>query len=165
MTNIYGVYINSQAATGITNSYGIYQAGTTDTNFFGGKMTGNFGGRITWTPTITASGSMTITSVSITAASYVQVGPLIWFEVEFHGVLGGTLDQFVSASLPVASASIGGRSPVFGVFSYTDTSHWQGCYSVINNGGSSVSWVANGGANFTTSGTAYFSASGFYAIA
>jgi hypothetical protein len=36
MTNLYGIYINPQAATGITNSYGIYQAGSSDINSFSG---------------------------------------------------------------------------------------------------------------------------------
>ena len=162
ITTNYGVLINAQNATGITTSYGIYQSGSSDQNYFAGKMTGNMGGRQSWTPTISASGAMTITSVTITNATYLQIGPLVWFEIEFFGTLGGTLNQVVTSTLPITAATIGGRTPVFGVFSYADTSHWQGCYSVINNGGNTMGWVVNGGANFSTAGVTYFSASGFY---
>jgi hypothetical protein len=37
MTNVYGVYINTITRTGITNPWGIYQAGTSDLNYFGGN--------------------------------------------------------------------------------------------------------------------------------
>jgi hypothetical protein len=38
MTNVYGVYINTITRTGITNPWGIYQAGTSDLNYFAGAV-------------------------------------------------------------------------------------------------------------------------------
>ncbi|PIZ63653.1 hypothetical protein COY17_00395, partial [Candidatus Saccharibacteria bacterium CG_4_10_14_0_2_um_filter_52_9] len=38
VTNSYGLYVNAQKITGVTNGYGIYQAGTTDLNYFGGNV-------------------------------------------------------------------------------------------------------------------------------
>jgi len=38
ITNVYGVFVNTQKITGVTNAYGVYQAGAADTNFFAGKM-------------------------------------------------------------------------------------------------------------------------------
>jgi hypothetical protein len=37
MTNAYGVYISAQAATGITNPWGVYQLGATTKNYLQGK--------------------------------------------------------------------------------------------------------------------------------
>lgn len=39
LTNSYGIYINRQALTGVTNAYGIVQAGASDLNRFAGPTT------------------------------------------------------------------------------------------------------------------------------
>lgn len=45
MTNAYGVYISAQAATGITNPWGVYQLGATTKNLFAGPLVlGSTGG-------------------------------------------------------------------------------------------------------------------------
>lgn len=56
----------------------------------------------TWTPAVTASGSMTVSGVTITTAQYTQVGPLIFFQVSASFTLGGTAATDVYISLPVA---------------------------------------------------------------
>ncbi len=38
ITNAYGLYIESQKPTGVTNGYGVYAAGTSDINYFGGTV-------------------------------------------------------------------------------------------------------------------------------
>jgi len=37
ITNDYGLYVQSQKVTGVTNAYGVYQAGANDINYFGGS--------------------------------------------------------------------------------------------------------------------------------
>jgi hypothetical protein len=49
VTNSTGLRIEAQKGVGVTNGYGIYQVGTSDTNFFGGKM---------MIPTLGSSGMM-----------------------------------------------------------------------------------------------------------
>jgi hypothetical protein len=38
ITNAYGLRLNSQMVTGVTNGYGVYQTGATDINYFAGKV-------------------------------------------------------------------------------------------------------------------------------
>lgn len=59
-----------------------------------------FGPWITWTPTITASGSMTITSIVINEALYIQVGPITFFKIYIQGLIGGTLGPAINVTLP-----------------------------------------------------------------
>lgn len=56
----------------------------------------------TWTPTVTASGSMTISSLSVKLAAYLQVGPITLFNVWVQATLGGTASTSVNVSLPTA---------------------------------------------------------------
>ena len=43
ITNLYGLFINTQKATNVTNAYGIYQAGVDDLNIINGRTTINSG--------------------------------------------------------------------------------------------------------------------------
>jgi hypothetical protein len=86
-----------------------------------------------WTPTVTATGSMTISSLSWARKRWMRIGPLIYFEVNFSFTTGGTastgvyitfhselaaLDDFVTA--PVGYQDGGGT--VVGVAqSYSST--------------------------------------------
>jgi hypothetical protein len=38
ITNAYGLYITGQKVTGVTNGYGVYQVGATDSNYFAGSI-------------------------------------------------------------------------------------------------------------------------------
>jgi hypothetical protein len=38
ITNAYGLRVGAQAVSGVTNAYGVYQAGASDTNYFAGKV-------------------------------------------------------------------------------------------------------------------------------
>jgi hypothetical protein len=81
----------------------------------------SFGGNwANWTPTLTASGSMTISGVTITDAQYLRVGPLVFFKLVCAFTLGGTLDLQVNATPPV---------PVVGVYSGI-TVMWAGTPTV-----------------------------------
>lgn len=54
----------------------------------------------TWTPSISASGSMTVSSVSITGAYFVCQGNLVVFAAQGSCTLGGTASGSVLFSLP-----------------------------------------------------------------
>jgi hypothetical protein len=150
-------------AVGLSTSGGLTVSGGTFSS--SQALAGTLGGRTAWTPTITGSGAMTVASTTITNATYIRIGPLVWFELEFGTTLGGTLNQYVSATLPFTAASIGGRTALSGDFSYTDSSHWQPGYVVINNGATTVAIVVPNGGSFTTSGVTYFAVSGIFAVA
>lgn len=60
----------------------------------------------TWTPTLTASGSMTYTSTSVNKAIYVQVGKLVFFNVSFTGTVGGSVSTALKFTLPITAAHL-----------------------------------------------------------
>jgi hypothetical protein len=53
-----------------------------------------------WTPTLTASGSMTWTSTSINEARYTQIGKIVFFKVNITGTVGGSLSTELQFTLP-----------------------------------------------------------------
>lgn len=57
----------------------------------------------TWTPTITASASMTVSGVSITTAKYIRLGPLMLFLLSFQVTFGGSPSSYAYASVPQAA--------------------------------------------------------------
>lgn len=59
----------------------------------------------TWVPVWEANGSMTFTAVTTNRASYVQIGKLVLYQVSGTGTIGGTVNNGVRFSLPVASVS------------------------------------------------------------
>jgi hypothetical protein len=58
-------------------------------------------GWLTWSPTITAFGSMTVSGVSITDGQYLRFGPLVYCKLYVTLTLGGTTSNVVFATLPV----------------------------------------------------------------
>jgi hypothetical protein len=58
------------------------------------------GARLTWTPTYTASASMTFTTVTTTAARYYLRGRILIVTFDFTGTVGGTPDVKLFATLP-----------------------------------------------------------------
>lgn len=55
-----------------------------------------------WTPTISGSGSMTVTSSTITEATYLQVGANVSFHCKFQVTFGGTGAAWGTATAPVS---------------------------------------------------------------
>lgn len=70
-------------------------------NTFNASVLGSFGGWQSWTPTVTGSGSMTVSGVSVSFAEYIRVGPLIHFELSVNFTPGGTAANTIMLSLPV----------------------------------------------------------------
>ena len=70
-----------------------------------GTATGRFGQSwTTWTPTVTASGAMTVSALVVTAANYMQIGKLIHFFINISFTLGGTASTQVFFTFPVTAA-------------------------------------------------------------
>lgn len=57
-----------------------------------------------WVPTMSAGGSMTVSSVSVLLATYVQNGPAVTFSLSLSFTLGGSASADVYISLPIAPA-------------------------------------------------------------
>lgn len=100
--------------TPLSTIYNDYNGGITDANIASaaaiatsklslGSQTGT-----SWTPTYTASGSMTYTSVTTTVAKYIQVGKLVYFYLSATGTTGGTTNNTIYFTLPVTAASTSG---------------------------------------------------------
>lgn len=56
-----------------------------------------------WTPTFTASGSMTYTPVTTNKAVYRQVGKLVFFRIDASGTTGGVASNTLFFTLPVTA--------------------------------------------------------------
>lgn len=54
-----------------------------------------------WTPTLSASGSMTYTSTIITVASYKVIGKTVFFRMAVNGTIGGTPSNYILFTLPI----------------------------------------------------------------
>lgn len=74
ITNAYGFYIEAQKTTGVTNGFGIYQAGANDTNYFAGpvELVSSGGGGVNHVAPPTAS-LFTITDPALTGTSALTV--------------------------------------------------------------------------------------------
>jgi hypothetical protein len=69
-----------------------------------------------WTPSYSASGSMTYTSVTTNRAKYLQLGKLVFFTLSATGTTGGTASNAIIATLPVTAA----YSPIIFAGGYDD---------------------------------------------
>jgi len=59
----------------------------------------------TWTPSYSASGAMTFTSVVTNYAKYMYHGKLVWFSIRATGTTGGTASTDIYFTLPVTAAA------------------------------------------------------------
>lgn len=128
-------------------------------NNFSLAIAGALGGWLSWTPTIGASGAMTVSSVGIADAQYIQIGPIIYFKLWVSPfTLGGTANTIVTATLPIPQ--VGASSAIL---SYVV----QGAGSLslavgyISGGTSTLNIALNGGGNWTLT-TSTILCEGFY---
>lgn len=59
-------------------------------------------GWLNWTPTVAPTGSMTVSGVTISAATYLQIGPLCYIDASLGFTTGGTLSNACYVVLPMA---------------------------------------------------------------
>lgn len=121
------------------------------TNF---RITNDPGGMLTWTPTVTASGSMTISSLVVQEARYRKRGKDITVWVDLVFTTGGTASTLVYFTKPVNSSGVGSVQnvqPAFvsdagNLFGYVITEPTAGnnLFAVASNvGGSTYTLGAN----------------------
>ena len=110
-----------------------------------------------WTPTFTASGSMTFTSVSY-RAQYKQIGTTVYFEIYADGTTGGTASDAILFTPPVTPAASpgaygggcftypgSGASGIAGAYQYRGTQFWVTRYDDVN-------WPLGAGMQFAVNG-------------
>lgn len=59
----------------------------------------------TWSPSYSASGSMTFTSVTTDVAKYIRIGDLVLFFIKATGTTGGTPDTTLQFTIPITASS------------------------------------------------------------
>jgi len=149
----------TQTVAALTASGVISSAGLTSS----AAITGTLGGWLTWTPTVTASGSMTISGVTIYLAEYIRIGPLVHFHFTVSCTTGGTASTDIDVSLPVAS--VGADAVTFSA-SGTMTSGALSLMTALLVGGTSTCIVRlNPQANWTLGAETYLRISGTYRCA
>lgn len=117
-----------------------------------------------WTPAVTASGSMTISGLTVTEAQYLRIGPLVFVKVFLAMTLGGTASNQIYITPPVtllsssqnslmpSSINLGGGFNWFAAWGFSDTANNR-----------FVVWPTGGG-NYTL-GSANVLFEGFYRCA
>ena len=97
-----GIYIGGGYPIYITANSLLIAATTLTT--FQGPANIVFGGNWqSYTPTAAGSGSMTISNVTVYAATYLRIGPILFFRVYLNLTTGGTASNIITISVPIAS--------------------------------------------------------------
>lgn len=113
-----------------------------------------------WTPSYSCSGLMTLASTSTDDAQFIQVGPMVFFKLQFSGTLAGILSGNVYASLPVAL--IGGETIVSAKLISPGGGGWDGAVCLVGKEDANhMAFRQDGGHDFT-SGSWSFGVEGFY---
>jgi hypothetical protein len=105
--------------------------------------------KFNYSPTVTGSGSMTITSLSINNATYQINGQLVSVQADLSFTTGGTASSAVRISLPIPAVLAGGR--IIGVTQYVGGGSNAPNYtcSIINSTPTLAIIERDTGANFT----------------
>ena len=90
--------INGSVTKNINGQYGLIEIISDNTNWTSLSYDSRW---ISWTPTYTASGSMTWTSITTEHARYKIVNDVVFFEIFVHGTTGGTQSNELRFTLPV----------------------------------------------------------------
>jgi hypothetical protein len=114
-----------------------------------------------WTPTVTASGAMTVSSLSNFDAQYCKIGAMVFFKIELSMTLGGTASNQVYVSLPVASV---GADVACQMHMQNAAITWTAVFGFTQSANSRVVASLNNNANWAL-GSAWVFAEGFYRCA
>lgn len=101
----------------------------------------------TWTPTITASGSMTVSSVTVQGAIYLRVGPIVYFTLEATFTLGGTASTTVYISPPITIDNTAGLTTTFIAYQYNGST-WSAAFGYCSSANVNFQVTPNGGGNW-----------------
>ena len=112
-----------------------------------------------WTPTFSASGSMTISNLSITEAKYMLIGKTCFFYLRAQFTIGGTVSTLVYATAPVKIAD---AYPLFTAITGDSTFNLG---IGLRAGSTLLQWGKNDGSNWTLGAGRQARMSGFFRIA
>jgi len=114
-----------------------------------------------WVPTITASGSMTVSALSIVSARYYLVGKGCYFELDFNCTLGGTTSNSIFFTLPVNAVSAAFNS----IGTASQTADTVMGWVQLNNSATQAIIRRYDGINIATGSSKSVRVSGFYETA
>jgi hypothetical protein len=117
-------------------------------------------GWTSYTPTVTASGSMTVSALSILSAQFLRVGPICDVSIRLTLTLGGTAGSFIFVTLPVSSA--GDFYPFTGYLHIATQASWIPAVCYPNTAGSATLQIFQGNAVLFTLGSTEVFISGSY---
>jgi hypothetical protein len=90
----------------------------------------------TWTPTVTASGSMTVSGLTVNQASYQKLGRVVLFALNLTFTLGGTASGYINVTPPVG-ANFANNVP-FAAVAIPAGGSYENVIAVIGSGNFSV---------------------------
>jgi hypothetical protein len=122
-------------------------------------VTGTMGGWVNYTPTVTGTGSMTISGLTITFAQYLTIGPITFLTFQVTFTTGGTAAVSVVMTLPVNSV-YASTVAVSGTTSTTATTYNPLVAATASSSNSLT--VYAGGNNTTSYGAASHTISGSF---
>lgn len=99
-----GIVVGSHLKLSADNTLDIGASGTALRAIYAHAINGPTVG--TWTPSYGAAGSMTIGSVTTSYARYSAVGKRVFISLYFTGTVGGTVDEYLTVTLPVNTGAI-----------------------------------------------------------
>lgn len=103
-----------------------------------------------WTPTWSASGSMTFTSIYLTMARYIQIGKLVVGYLDAFGAIGGTPSHTIEFTIPVTAYDGSGSPPVGG--GYIDAAPNVAAFAFLNGNTTQIGLRRYDGANISAGG-------------
>jgi len=141
--DVYNPALQIKAVTGDVTLFGPVTISAPQSMAFGS-------GWLAWSPSITAFGSMTVASVSLTDVQYLRVGPWVFCKLYGSFTLGGTASNIVFLTLPVTVA--GGISGVPYTLKQAGST-WAAHWGYVDPSGSLLKLQVNGEGNFTLGST------------
>jgi len=112
----------------------------------------------TWSPTYGASGAMTYTAVTSTSARYIQIGKLVFFNLDAVGTTGGVANTTLTFSLPVTCS---GRNHCMGGQIYQAAG--KASQVIVSSGGGSA--LLYDSSNLSLAASTYLRVAGIYEAA
>jgi len=116
-----------------------------------------------WTPSYSASGSMTYTSVTTNFARYSLVGKICFIRLQATGTTGGTASTSIIFTAPFLNNASSGQN--FFTTIVTDTTSTTGWSALLSSGSQNVSVLKYDSSNYGLGADRLIRVEGFYEIA
>lgn len=118
-----------------------------------------------WTPTYSASGSMTYTSVTTQFGKYLKIGKGVYFQLWAAGTTGGTASNALIATLPFTAVGLASSGNGGGCWVYDGGANNVAGLWTMATTGLSISVSKYDGSNFALAANKQFSVNGWYEAA